>query len=81
MLGSEAHERRNAFIPFKNQALRPTMSFNAKFIFIGLGAYALTTLAVCIFYVILRLAVFRARLGKIDDEEMQDFEKQEKNGK
>ena len=51
--------------------------FYRKFIFIGLGAYALASLILCFCFVILRLAVLRVRVDKIDDEEMQGLEKQE----
>ena len=53
------------------------MTSNEKFIFIGLGACSLASLIFCFCYVILRLAVMRVRVDKIDDEEMQGFEKQE----
>jgi hypothetical protein len=53
------------------------MTSTAKFIFIGLGAYALASLILCFCFVILRLAVLRVRVDKIDDEEMQGLEKQE----
>jgi hypothetical protein len=53
------------------------MTSIAKYILIGLAAYALASLIFCFFYVILRLAVFRVRVDKVDDEEMQGFEKQE----
>ena len=51
------------------------MTSNAKLIFIGLGVCSLASLILCFFYVILRLAVLRVGVGKIDDEVMQDFEK------
>ena len=47
------------------------MTSTAKFIFIGLGAYALASLILCFFYVILRLVVLRVRVAKIDDEQKQ----------
>jgi hypothetical protein len=53
------------------------MTSNAKFIFIGLGVCSLASLILCFCYVILRLAVTRAKVGKIEDEEMQEFEKQQ----
>lgn len=53
------------------------MTSNTEFIFIGLGVYSLASLIPCFCYMILRLAVLKVRVGKIDDEEMQDFEKQE----
>lgn len=53
------------------------MTCNSKFIFIGLGACSLASLIFCFCYVILRLAVMRMKVDKIDDEEMQGFEKQE----
>lgn len=53
------------------------MTSNEKFIFIGLGACSLASLIFCFCYVILRLAVLRVRVDKVDDEEMQGFEKQE----
>lgn len=65
------------FIPFKNQGLRPSVTSIAKYILIGLAAYTLASLIFCFFYVILRLAVMRVRVDKIDDEEMQGLEKQE----
>jgi len=53
------------------------MTSNEKFILIGLAAYALASLIICFCYVILRLAVLRVIVDKIDDEEMQGLEKQE----
>ena len=53
------------------------MTSTAKFIFIGLAAYALASLIICFCYLILRLATLRVRVDKIDDEEMQGLEKQE----
>lgn len=54
------------------------MTSNEKFIFIGLGVCSLASLIPCFCYVILRLAVLKVRVGKIDDEEeMQGFKKQE----
>jgi hypothetical protein len=62
---------------FQKSRVKTSMTSNAKFIFIGLGVCSLASLILCFFYVILRLAVLRVRMGKIDDAEMQDFKKQE----